>query len=210
MRGRGTTHRGWLAAVAAAAMLVGTPPAQAGVSFTAGTGLTGGAGGVFNALPAVQAELRLTLDDTLPGVDGVEFGFTLEMDSGPDLPWTAADWGPPAFVPGSVAPVDFLAVPPPEVSNPPFRIAVSLANLAFTGTYDIGPGVLGTIRFTPPAGGGGTILSVRFLGMPYFDGEAFETAAQIAVVPEPPAWALVLAGFAVLGLAARRRRVQHG
>ncbi|MCX7891792.1 MAG: PEP-CTERM sorting domain-containing protein [Burkholderiales bacterium] len=210
MRATRTLHRGWFAAAAAAAILFATSPAQAGISFSAGAGLAGGGGGAFNALPAVQAELRLSLDDTLYGVDGIEFGFTLELVGGPGASWTANDWGPPQFWPGSLAPVDFLAAPGPVVSGTPFRIAVSLANLAFDNTYDIGPGVLGMIRFTPPAGSSGTTLLVRFEGTPYFYGEPLEAAAQIAVVPEPSTWLLLLGGLAGLGVVARRRSIARG
>lgn len=53
----------------------------------------------------------------------------------------------------------------------------------------------------------GTTYSLRFTGLTNTDSTAFIDAVVLSSVPEPASWALMIGGFGLVGLAARRRRM---
>ena len=105
---------------------------------------------------------------------------------------------------------------------------------AFGGTFDLSPGGFGSgIQFTLNLSGGGTADGGElrdqngfygFISTDVFDsvlmtagsGPGIETytldnlhIGSGGVVPEPATWALMIAGFGMVGLAARRRQSAH-
>lgn len=70
---------------------------------------------------------------------------------------------------------------------------------------------LGTINFAGGNVSSITLASKSFVGNAFhsFDGESFTLSGDVnAAVPEPSTWALMLAGFAAIGFAMRRRPKQ--
>jgi hypothetical protein len=87
---------------------------------------------------------------------------------------------------------------------------------SFTRSFDLS--LLGTYRPGFVAASGGTVEAARARLLGAFDAETAyfnlhtsrfpggEIRGQIAAIPEPGTWALLIAGFVLVGLAARRQR----
>lgn len=114
------------------------------------------------------------------------------------------------------ASIVFLAVPPPAsaaaLAGPPVVIAAD-AGIGGArppaGVYDLSPAIDGqqpaaSVWLRP----GGLLRAIDGTGDRRFDNEipGFELDGVLAVIPEPRVWALLLAGYALIGFALRRRR----
>lgn len=87
--------------------------------------------------------------------------------------------------------------------------AFSFAELELNGAAD-----RLTIRFKPQGEAFGVVLGSIFGGEDFRialpdEGTPFTFSFNATAVPEPASWALLIAGFGIMGVAARRRRTLH-
>jgi hypothetical protein len=77
---------------------------------------------------------------------------------------------------------------------------LSSATLLGSSTFGSGQFTQGDITLV------GDQLQLNWAGVPYSDGQRIDISFAAAAVPEPAAWAMLIAGFGLVGATLRRRR----